>query len=66
MSRPANVARAVNLRPVHLERLAFLRESGRAAGAQLRQVLTMTRSEARGPPPPPPPPPPAGGGGVGF
>jgi hypothetical protein len=51
MSRPANVARAVNLRPVHLERLAFLRESGRAAGAQLRQVLTMTRSEARARPP---------------
>ncbi len=45
MSRPANVARALSLEPRRIDRLDFLKRTGRARGTPFKQTLTMSDAE---------------------
>lgn len=45
MSRPANVARALNIDTLRLQRLAYLRYNRRDAGITLRSALTISHAE---------------------
>jgi hypothetical protein len=47
MSQPANVARALNLEPFRLQRLAYLSSTGRQGLISMRAALTLSRPQFR-------------------